>query len=70
MDDGRCALSCALRITMCLNTSAALAIDPFDSDHLLYGTGATLYGSRDLTKVRCLLTSQRRNLKADFESTI
>ncbi|KAF8922364.1 glycoside hydrolase family 74 protein [Mucidula mucida] len=29
---------------------AALAIDPFDSDHLLYGTGATLYGSRDLTK--------------------
>jgi photosystem II stability/assembly factor-like uncharacterized protein len=28
---------------------AALAIDPFDSDHALYGTGATLWGSHDLT---------------------
>lgn len=28
----------------------ALAIDPFDSDHWLYGTGATIYGGRDLTK--------------------
>ncbi|KAK0473160.1 hypothetical protein IW261DRAFT_1553088 [Armillaria novae-zelandiae] len=27
----------------------ALSIDPFDSDHFLYGTGATIYGSRDLT---------------------
>lgn len=27
---------------------AALAIDPFDSDHIVYGTGATLYASRDL----------------------
>ncbi|THU94834.1 Oligoxyloglucan reducing end-specific cellobiohydrolase [Dendrothele bispora CBS 962.96] len=26
----------------------ALAIDPFDSNHLLYGTGATIYGSRNL----------------------
>jgi xyloglucan-specific exo-beta-1,4-glucanase len=28
----------------------ALAIDPFDSDHFLYGTGATIYGSHDLTQ--------------------
>ncbi|THU81179.1 CEL6 protein [Dendrothele bispora CBS 962.96] len=28
----------------------SLVIDPFDSDHFLYGTGATIYGSRDLTK--------------------
>ncbi|KAG8710306.1 hypothetical protein FRC11_004653 [Ceratobasidium sp. 423] len=27
-----------------------LVIDPFDSDHWLYGTGATVYGGRDLTK--------------------
>ncbi|RSD07878.1 xyloglucanase [Amycolatopsis eburnea] len=25
-------------------------IDPFDSNHFLYGTGATIYGSTDLTK--------------------
>ncbi|KAF9036412.1 hypothetical protein BDZ89DRAFT_1222401 [Hymenopellis radicata] len=38
-------------------------IDPFgDSDHLLYGTGATIYCSRDLNK--------RRHLKADFQPTI
>ncbi|KAJ3790251.1 hypothetical protein GGU10DRAFT_420536 [Lentinula aff. detonsa] len=28
----------------------SLSIDPFDSDHFLYGTGATIYGSHDLTK--------------------
>lgn len=27
-----------------------LSIDPYDSDHFLYGTGATIYGSHDLTK--------------------
>ncbi|MGW2745663.1 WD40/YVTN/BNR-like repeat-containing protein [Streptomyces sp. NPDC001450] len=27
----------------------AVAIDPYDSRHVLYGTGATLYGTRDLT---------------------
>lgn len=26
-----------------------LSIDPFDSDHWLYGTGLTVYGGRDLT---------------------
>src|SRR5207302_1514000 len=28
---------------------SGLAIDPFNSDHMLYGTGATIYGSNDLT---------------------
>jgi xyloglucan-specific exo-beta-1,4-glucanase len=28
----------------------ALEIDPFNSDRMMYGTGATLYGSTDLTK--------------------
>ena len=26
----------------------ALAVDPYDSKHIVYGTGATLYGTRDL----------------------
>jgi len=28
----------------------SLEIDPFDSDRMMYGTGATLYGTEDLTK--------------------
>ena len=28
----------------------SVEIDPFDSNHLLYGTGATIYGTTDLTK--------------------
>ncbi|MFL6306040.1 MAG: WD40/YVTN/BNR-like repeat-containing protein [Candidatus Sulfotelmatobacter sp.] len=27
----------------------SLEIDPFDSNHMLYGTGATMYGTKDLT---------------------
>ena len=29
----------------------SIAIDPFDSDHVLYGTGATMYGSNDFTNL-------------------
>ena len=28
----------------------SLSIDPFDSNHWLYGTGATIYGGHDLLK--------------------
>ncbi len=28
----------------------SLEIDPFDSDHWLYGTGLTILGGHDLTK--------------------
>jgi xyloglucan-specific exo-beta-1,4-glucanase len=28
---------------------SGLSIDPFNSDHMLYGTGATIYGTNDLT---------------------
>jgi hypothetical protein len=28
----------------------ALAVDPYDSKHVVYGTGATLYGTRDLKR--------------------
>ncbi|MEV5338090.1 1,4-beta-glucanase [Streptomyces sp. NPDC052676] len=28
----------------------ALAVDPYDSRHIVYGTGATLYGTRDLRR--------------------
>src|SRR2546428_5534862 len=27
----------------------AVAIDPFDSNHVLYGTGATIYGTHDIS---------------------
>ncbi len=32
---------------------AALAIDPFDSDHVLYGTGAPIWGTHEVTAARC-----------------
>ena len=31
--------------------TSALALDPFDSNHAMYGTGATIYGTHDLTDV-------------------
>ena len=31
---------------------AALAIDPFDPDHVVYGTGATVFGSYDATRAQ------------------
>lgn len=31
--------------------NVALVIDPFDSNHWLYGTGATIYGGHDLLEV-------------------
>src|SRR5207253_1699934 len=30
---------------------SALAIDPFDSDHVCYATGATIYATRDFSNV-------------------
>ncbi|MFF8842304.1 1,4-beta-glucanase [Streptomyces sp. NPDC015127] len=44
----------------------ALAIDPYDSRHIVYGTGATLYGTRDLVhwapQIRGLEESSVRQL--------
>ncbi|MFD0317581.1 WD40/YVTN/BNR-like repeat-containing protein [Streptomyces flavalbus] len=44
----------------------ALALDPYDSRHLVYGTGATLYGTRDLVhwapRVRGLEEASVRHL--------
>lgn len=37
------------RLIHLLSTSG-LSIDPFDSNHWLYGTGATIYGGHDLLK--------------------
>lgn len=31
--------------------TGALALDPFDSNHLLYGTGATIWATHDLTSI-------------------
>ncbi|MCX5415341.1 sialidase family protein [Streptomyces sp. NBC_00059] len=46
----------------------ALAVDPYDSKHLVYGTGATLFGTRDLVhwapEIRGLEESSVRQLIA------
>ncbi|MEU5718683.1 1,4-beta-glucanase [Streptomyces sp. NPDC020403] len=46
----------------------AVAVDPFDSRHLLYGTGATIFGTRDLVRwapeIRGLEESSVRQLIA------
>jgi hypothetical protein len=31
--------------------TSALALDPFDSNHAMYGTGATIFGTHDLTDI-------------------
>jgi len=46
----------------------ALAVDPYDSRHIVYGTGATIYGTRDLVhwapEIRGLEESSVRQLVA------
>ncbi|HWU09223.1 MAG TPA: 1,4-beta-glucanase [Streptomyces sp.] len=46
----------------------AVALDPYDSQHLVYGTGATIYGTRDLVhwapEIRGLEESSVRQLLA------
>jgi xyloglucan-specific exo-beta-1,4-glucanase len=41
----------------------ALVIDPFDSDHWLYGTGASIWGGHDLTNWDTNTTSPSNHLR-------
>ena len=43
----------------------SLVIDPFDSNHWLYGTGATIYGGHDLL-VRSLICFPRNSPETNF----
>lgn len=64
MDDGRSVLG-AFHDQHIL-TILALVIDPLDSNHWLYGTGATIYGGRDLLKVSLAFShSMATNLTAN-----
>lgn len=47
----------------------ALVIDPHDSDHWLYGTGATVYGGRDLTKWDTVHNVTVKSLATGIEET-
>ncbi|CAE6467525.1 unnamed protein product [Rhizoctonia solani] len=47
----------------------SLEIDPFDSDHWLYGTGATVYGGRDLTKWDTVHNITLKSLADGIEET-
>ena len=47
----------------------ALAIDPFDSDHWLYGTGASIWGGHDLTNWDVKHKVTLKSLADGFEQT-
>lgn len=47
----------------------ALAIDPFDSNHWLYGTGATIYGGHDLLKWDTVRNVTVKSLADGIEET-
>ncbi|KAL2074161.1 hypothetical protein VTL71DRAFT_7939 [Oculimacula yallundae] len=47
----------------------ALVIDPFDSNHWLYGTGATIYGGRDLQKWDTVHNVTLKSLADGIEET-
>ena len=47
----------------------ALVIDPFDSDHWLYGTGASIWGGHDLTNWDVEHKVTLKSLADDFEQT-
>ncbi|KDQ63817.1 carbohydrate-binding module family 1 protein [Jaapia argillacea MUCL 33604] len=46
-----------------------LSIDPFDSNHWLYGTGATIYGGHDLTKWDTIHNVTLKSLADGVEQT-
>ncbi|KAL4756940.1 putative endoglucanase [Aspergillus foveolatus] len=47
----------------------ALSIDPFDSNHWLYGTGATIYGGHDLTSWDSVHRVTLQSLASGIEET-
>ncbi|QRW02511.1 vacuolar protein sorting-associated protein [Ceratobasidium sp. AG-Ba] len=47
----------------------SLVIDPFDSNHWLYGTGATIFGGRDLTKWDTVHNITLKSLADGIEET-
>ncbi|KAG8736385.1 hypothetical protein FRC10_009388 [Ceratobasidium sp. 414] len=47
----------------------SLSIDPFDSNHWLYGTGATIFGGRDLTKWDTVHNITLKSLADGLEET-
>lgn len=47
----------------------SLSINPFDSNHWLYGTGATIYGGRDLTNWDTVHNITLKSLADGIEET-